>query len=188
MRKKFRIFSTITAMVLVVLVMCVGIWAATQATVSSTGGDLTFNVSDSDIYAKVSYDSNASSGEFTEEKSVTIAPSANGNPIYSIELNPYVFTSENHTYIFAIKIENLSSNNTLVPDINFTEKDDNSAFDITYSNEYDGSYQNSYTVNDPIAPGDNLTIYVKMELVSTIVSEVSGKISFTISLSLQETV
>ena len=51
MRRKFRIFSTLTAMVLVLIVMCVGIWAATQITIQGSG-----NVSfvAKDVMAKVS--------------------------------------------------------------------------------------------------------------------------------------
>lgn len=37
MRRKVRIFSTIVSLALVLAVMCVGIWAASNVTLSSTG-------------------------------------------------------------------------------------------------------------------------------------------------------
>ena len=45
MRRKVRIFSTIVSLALVLAVMCVGIWAASSVTLSSTG-TLTFNPTD----------------------------------------------------------------------------------------------------------------------------------------------
>lgn len=46
MRRKVRIFSTIVSLALVLAVMCVGIWAASSVTLSSTDGVLTFNPTD----------------------------------------------------------------------------------------------------------------------------------------------
>ena len=43
MKKKVRIISTVVSLCLVVATMCVGIWAATRATLSSTTSTLTFN-------------------------------------------------------------------------------------------------------------------------------------------------
>ena len=45
MRRKVRIFSTIVSLALVLAVMCVGIWAASNVTLSSTG-TLVFNPTD----------------------------------------------------------------------------------------------------------------------------------------------
>lgn len=64
MRRKFRIFSTLTAMVLVLIVMCVGIWAATQITIQGSG-----NVSfvAKDVMAKVSIFVDDSDSPFYEK-------------------------------------------------------------------------------------------------------------------------
>ena len=45
MRRKVRIFSTIVSLALVLAVMCVGVWAASNVTLSSTG-TLTFKPTD----------------------------------------------------------------------------------------------------------------------------------------------
>lgn len=52
MRRKVRIFSTIVSLALVLAVMCVGIWAASNVTLESTA-QLTFNPTD--VNAKVAF-------------------------------------------------------------------------------------------------------------------------------------
>ena len=54
MRRKFRIFSTLTAMALVLVVLCVGIWAATAAKITGTDGQLSVTAT-TDILATIDF-------------------------------------------------------------------------------------------------------------------------------------
>lgn len=72
MKTRSRIIVTVISMVMVLAVMCVGIWAAASITVSSTGGSITFT--STDVFADVIVKQNQGSAKsFTFNETTTSA-------------------------------------------------------------------------------------------------------------------
>lgn len=74
MKKRIRIISTVLSLVLVVATLCVGIWAATQVSVTGSG-NLSFT--GSDVYATVTLESSESSSvtfDSSATKTITFKP------------------------------------------------------------------------------------------------------------------
>lgn len=113
MRKKFRIFSTLTAMVLVVIVMCVGIWAATRAEVTGSGS-LSFT-GGSDVKATVTiYSSDGIIGDQETQTFKFDGSESSSTSTKSFEFGQLVFSSSKQSYSFTITVQN-----------DFTDKDAN---------------------------------------------------------------
>ncbi len=181
MRKKFRIFATLTSMVLVLIVMSVGIWAATQATVTSTGGSLTFTAG-SEVYATVELDQDYTGSSFAADDSVVFGATDLAKDSDTLTLANYNF-NEKEEYIFVLKITN---NNPDSVDLNVTltlvEEDDANKFDVAVSTD-DSSYDPySEGKNYSIAHGANQMVYVKLSM-SDKTASASGNISFSINLT-----
>lgn len=168
MRKKFRIFSTLTAMVLVVIVMCVGIWAASQATITGFGS-LSFTGA-SDVKATVTISSQdgsiidgSQSREFKFDGSESSSPS---NQTFSF--GQLVFSSGKKSYSFTITIQNdftdkvankLSSKleitgvtepfTVTVDPTDYTAEKEVSSSELTYTVtiSYSGDYEESASAN-----------------------------------------
>ena len=104
MRKKFRIFSTLTAMVLVVIVMCVGIWAATQAEVTGTG---TLSFAFNEIKATVQIDSADSIIENKTSKTFDFSDPTQPTATGEVAFTNLSFSSSKKDYTFTITITNL---------------------------------------------------------------------------------
>lgn len=104
MRRKFRIFSTLTAMALVLVVLCVGIWAATTANITSTGGSLTVNVSDQ-LLATVEFDFGAD-GQVSERQPIFKYTAEQGPNSETVTLPNYEFTAIDKDVSFKVKITN----------------------------------------------------------------------------------
>lgn len=104
MRRKFRIFSTLTAMALVLVVLCVGIWAATTANIISTGGSLTVNVSDQ-LLATVEFDF-GDDGDVSDRKPVFNYTAEQGPTSETVTLPNYEFTATDKEVSFRVKITN----------------------------------------------------------------------------------
>ena len=111
MRKKFRIFSTLTAMVLVVIVMCVGIWAASQATITGSDGSLTVNHS-SNVFATVTVNFGDAFGADNPQNVQTFEFDATTTDSDSktISLPHYVFESGKSSVSFVVTVKNDSTN------------------------------------------------------------------------------
>ncbi len=105
MRKKFRIFSTLTAMVLVVIVMCVGIWAASQATITGSGS-LTFT-GGSDVKAKITISSDDAIIDGSKSKVFDFYGSeSNSDNEQSFGFGNLSFSADKQSYAFTITIHN----------------------------------------------------------------------------------
>ena len=169
MRKKFRIFSTLTAMVLVVIVMCVGIWAASQATITGSGS-LSFTGA-SDVKATVTISSQDGSsiidGSQSKEFKFDGSESSPSNQEFSF--GQLVFSSGKKSYSFTITIQNdftdkvankLSSKleitgvtepfTVTVDPADYTAEKEVSSSDLTYTVTitYSGNYEESASAND----------------------------------------
>lgn len=170
MRKKFRIFSTLTAMVLVVIVMCVGIWAASQATITGSGS-LSFTGA-SDVKATVTISSQDGSTIIGGQETQTFKfdgseSSSPSNKTFSF--GQLVFSSGKKSYSFTITIKNdftdkvankLSSKleiegvteqfKVTVDPTDYEAEKEVSSSDLTYTVtiSYSGDYEESASAND----------------------------------------
>lgn len=169
MRKKFRIFSTLTAMVLVVIVMCVGIWAASQATITGSGS-LSFTGA-SDVKATVTISSKDGSiidgSQSREFKFDGSESSSTSNQTFSF--GQLVFSSGKKSYSFTITIQNDFTNKvanklssklvitgvtepftvTVDPTDYKDEKEvSSSVLTYTVTISYSGDYEESASAND----------------------------------------
>ena len=103
MRRKFRLFSTLTAMALVLVVLCVGIWAATSASITSSGGSLTVETTD-DVLATVVF--NFDNQHSSSNKTITFDTSNTNPASETIALPNYEFTATTKSYSFSIEVTN----------------------------------------------------------------------------------
>lgn len=103
MKKRIRIISTVLSLVLVVATLCVGIWAATQVSVTGSG-NLSFT--GSDVYATVTLES--SSGVTfgaSATKTITFEPGTQTQD--NIAVAGLEFTSSDMTAkTFTVKVKN----------------------------------------------------------------------------------
>lgn len=103
MKKRIRIISTVLSLVLVVATLCVGIWAATQVSVTGSG-NLSFT--GSDVYATVTLES--SSGvtfDASATKTITFKPGTQTQD--NIAVAGLEFTSSDMTAkTFTVKVKN----------------------------------------------------------------------------------
>lgn len=103
MKKRIRIISTVLSLVLVVATLCVGIWAATQVSVTGSG-NLSFT--GSDVYATVTLES--SSGvtfDASATKTITFKPGTQTQN--NIAVAGLEFTSSDMTAkTFTVKVKN----------------------------------------------------------------------------------
>lgn len=104
MKKRIRIISTVLSLVLVVATLCVGIWAATQVSVTGSG-NLSFT--GSDVYATVTLES--SSGvtfDASATKTITFKPGTQTQN--NIAVAGLQFTSSDTTTAktFTVKVKN----------------------------------------------------------------------------------
>lgn len=103
MKKRIRIISTVLSLVLVVATLCVGIWAATQVSVTGSG-NLSFM--GSDVYATVTLES--SSGvtfDASATKTITFVPGTQTQD--NIAVAGLEFTSSDMTAkTFTVKVKN----------------------------------------------------------------------------------
>lgn len=103
MKKRIRIISTVLSLVLVVATLCVGIWAATQVSVTGSG-NLSFT--GSDVYATVTLES--SSGvtfDASATKTITFVPGTQTQK--NIAVAGLEFTSSDPTAkTFTVKVKN----------------------------------------------------------------------------------
>lgn len=103
MKKRIRIISTVLSLVLVVATLCVGIWAATQVSVTGSG-NLSFT--GSDVYATVTLES--SSGVTfgaSATKTITFEPGTQTQD--NIAVAGLEFTSSDTTAkTFTVKVKN----------------------------------------------------------------------------------
>ena len=103
MKKRIRIISTVLSLVLVVATLCVGIWAATQVSVTGSG-NLSFT--GSDVYATVTLES--SSGvtfDASATKTITFVPGTQTQD--NIAVAGLEFTSSDPTAkTFTVKVKN----------------------------------------------------------------------------------
>ena len=103
MKKRIRIISTVLSLVLVVATLCVGIWAATQVSVTGSG-NLSFT--GSDVYATVTLES--SSGvtfDASATKTITFVPGTQTQD--NIAVAGLEFTSSDMTAkTFTVKVKN----------------------------------------------------------------------------------
>lgn len=103
MKKRIRIISTVLSLVLVVATLCVGIWAATQVSVTGSG-NLSFT--GSDVYATVTLES--SSGvtfDASATKTITFVPGTQTQD--NIAVVGLEFTSSDMTAkTFTVKVKN----------------------------------------------------------------------------------
>lgn len=179
MRKKFRIFSTITAMVLVVLVMCVGIWAASQATVTGTG-NLIFTTS-GDVSATVILDKSYENEEFTSDSQLVINSGAVDSYNQDFEDFDMNFTSSNRVKEFAIQITNNNDAESMTISITFTEPD--SDYSVTYKSLNSKLSTSGNSVTGDLGASEVDTIIVTIELADNAAPNSEEKISFNISLT-----
>lgn len=107
MRRKFRIFSTLTAMALVLVVLCVGIWAATAAKITGTDGQLSVTAT-TDILATIEFNFGESDKQIIifdtndeDDASQYYATKTVNLPSYT-----YAETDENKSKSFTITITN----------------------------------------------------------------------------------
>lgn len=177
MRKKFRIFSTITAMVLVVLVMCVGIWAATQATVSGTG-NLIFTTS-GDVQAIVTIKSddaiikNPEGEDYLSEWKIAFNGSESSIN-ETISFKELSFSSSKKTYTFNILVEN-----------DYDNKDDNKLTSSLATSIGEGA--NDYEIESSVvgteAANENSVSYtVTISYKGNYEETVSGTFSFSLKI------
>lgn len=129
MRRKFRLFSTLTAMALVLVVLCVGIWAATSANITSSGGSLTVGTTD-DVLATVVFNfddqHSGSNKEITFDTSDTTSPASE-----TIALPNYEFTATTKSYSFSIVVTNDFTDGSSVLDGDLTVSVTESDFEVT---------------------------------------------------------
>lgn len=179
MRKKFRMFATLTSMVLVLIVMSVGIWAATQATVSSTGGSLTFTAG-SEVYAKVELDQ-VYEGTFGVDDSVEFGANNLDVDSDSLTLADYNFnTNGGKDYIFALKITNTNPTScTLNAVLTLNGSYDSYTVQVSTDNTSYSEYSSKITYD---AITNEQMIYVKIILNDKTVTS-SGNIGFDIVLT-----
>lgn len=179
MRKKFRIFATLTSMVLVLIVMSVGIWAATQATVTSTGGSLTFTAG-SEVYATVELDK-VYDGTFSSDGS-SVEFNATSSDTGELALENYNFNEANE-YIFALKITNNNPDSVVLNvALTLNETDENNKFDVEISRDGKSYTPYSEEQNYQINQNSDQMIYVKLSM-SDKTASASGNISFSINLT-----
>lgn len=182
MRRKFRIFSTLTAMVLVLIVMCVGIWAATQASVTSTGGNLTFTAG-SDVFATVDVDASGPGTSTTLDEHFTFSGSeTNAEAAETVTLPDFTFSSENQTYTFTIVVTNTYSGSDETYNLNASlqldEVDGSDQFKVQVNSE-DYSTQLIQTV----AKGDYHEFTVTVTYDGDFTTSASGSINFILELT-----
>ena len=182
MRRKFRIFSTLTAMVLVLIVMCVGIWAATQASVTSTGGNLTFTAG-SDVFATVDLDASGAGTSTTLDKTFTFSGSeTNSDAAETVTLPDFTFSSENQTYTFTIAVTNTYSGSDETYNLNaslqLTEVDESNQFKVQVN-----SVDYSTLLNETIAKGANKTFTVTVTYMGDFATSATGSINFILQLT-----
>lgn len=105
MKKRIRIISTVLSLVLVVATLCVGIWAATQVSVTGSG-NLSFT--GSDVYATVTLESSESSSvtfDSSATKTITFKPGTQTQN--NIAVAGLEFTSSDPTAkTFTVKVKN----------------------------------------------------------------------------------
>lgn len=106
MKKRIRIISTVLSLVLVVATLCVGIWAATQVSVTGSG-NLSFT--GSDVYATVTLESSESSSvtfDSSATKTITFKPGTQTQN--NIAVAGLEFTSSDMTAkkTFTVKVKN----------------------------------------------------------------------------------
>lgn len=179
MRKKFRIFSTITAMVLVVLVMCVGIWAASQATVTGTG-NLIFTTH-GDVSATVILDKSYENEEFTSDSKLVINSGAVDSYNQDFEDFGMNFTSSNRVKEFAIQITNNNDAESMTISITFTEPD--SDYSVTYKSLNSKLSTSGSSLTGNLGASEVDTIIVTIELADNAAPDSNEKIEFNISLT-----
>lgn len=103
MRRKVRIFSTIVSLALVLAVMCVGIWAASNVTLSSTS-TLTFNPTD--VNAKVAFaNKNGTKTVTFSEESYTFDETTE-NENHSVTFTFAEANKTTDTWVFTVTVTN----------------------------------------------------------------------------------
>lgn len=103
MKKRIRIISTVLSLVLVVATLCVGIWAATQVSVTGSG-NLSFT--GSDVYATVTLES-SSGVTFDASATKTITFKQGTQTQNNIAVAGLEFTSSDPTTkTFTVKVKN----------------------------------------------------------------------------------
>lgn len=143
MRRKFRLFSTLTAMALVLVVLCVGIWAATAAKITGNDGKLSVTAT-TDILATVKFDFGDSGSQTIkfdtndeDDESQAYATKTVNLPSYT-----YAETDEDKSKSFTVIITNDYTDNstTLTGDLSVTLADkENFSCEITGDGYNDGA-------------------------------------------------
>lgn len=109
MKKRIRIISTVLSLVLVVATLCVGIWAATQVSVTGSG-NLSFT--GSDVYATVTLESSESSSvtfDSSATKTITFKPGTqtqNNIAVAGLEFTSSDMSSDMTAKTFTVKVKN----------------------------------------------------------------------------------
>ena len=108
MKRKIRLMTTIVAMCMVVLIMSMGIYAATQVTVGGTG-TITFTKID-DVSANVTY-AYGSTPEDTKVYTLADSESTLGDAVAIAEAQNITFDSQEDSYTITFKVENTFDGN-----------------------------------------------------------------------------
>ncbi len=181
MRKKFRIFATLTSMVLVLIVMSVGIWAASQATVTSEGGMLTFTAG-SEVYATVELDQDYTDSSFVADDSAEFGATDLAKDSDTLTLANYNFNKKDE-YIFVLKITNNNPDSVALNVVlTLNEEDSSDKFNVAVSTDNSSYDDYSGEKNYSIDQGANQMIYVKLSM-SDKTASASGNIRFSINLT-----
>lgn len=181
MRRKFRLFSTLTAMALVLVVLCVGIWAATSAKITSSGGSLTVNVSDQ-LLATVEF--NFGTDGIVDEREPKFEYTAeSGLESETVTLPNYTFTADDKDVSFEVKVTNdYLDGSTLTGEIT-SNVGEGAPFEVSITSEESLS-NNSFTV--PAYTESNkgsITFTVTVKYTGKFAEAVNETLNFTLTLS-----
>lgn len=163
MRRKFRLFSTLTAMALVLVVLCVGIWAATAAKITGNDGKLSVTATN-DILATVTFNFGSGNRQTItfdtndeDDESQAYATKTVNLPSYT-----YAETDDGKSKSFNITITNDYTDNltTLTGDLSVTLTDEeNFSCEIT-GDGYTNGALNIGASNDTSKTSITLTVTI----------------------------
>lgn len=188
MRKKFRIFSTVATMALVVLIMCVGLWAAKDVTITSGSNDGSLTVeATNDIFATVTVDFKGAFGEEPDNNIQVLEFDANtGTPnettTSNVTLPDYVFIPESKTKTFDVTVKNdfedkLTSISAVLT-VMTNEGENADMFEITIDEG-----EASAPATETIAAGASKTFVVTIEYLGNFSAGSTANYSFNLSLT-----
>lgn len=181
MKRRIRIITTAVSICLVFAVMCIGIYAATQVTLTGQGGTLSFN-SEHVQATVVVKNTKGKLLNVTDETGTTYTYNQNGSAANTVTITGHTFTEVNETVSFTVAVTNgFAEGASNIKSVFTASVKGTNGFkvDITAADDAEGSYN---AEGNTIAPAKTLTYTVTVTYTGA--ENVSANDTFSFSLTL----